>query len=174
LVKRDEKLAIELANLDCFALLRGGVEAWNEFRRKHPAYIVMNRSNLAGEQLSSVDLHCVILMESDLRRANLSGASLERAVLRNAVLRGSDLRRANLDGADLCRADLSQADLRDASLASAFLKRANLTGADLSTARGLTMAQVSEAYGDEGTKLPHGLARPTAWTSTVREDRSLG
>jgi uncharacterized protein YjbI with pentapeptide repeats len=157
-----------------FALLKCGAEKWNVFRRDYPAYIVLNCASLAGAQLANIDLHCVLLMESDLRRANLSCAILERAVLRKSDFRGSDLRRAVLDGADLCRADLSGADLRGASLVSAFLKRTDLAGADLSTARGLTADQIQDAYGDDRTRLPHGIARPRSWGAAMPLVEALG
>ncbi|HLY16917.1 MAG TPA: pentapeptide repeat-containing protein [Bryobacteraceae bacterium] len=145
------------------ALLRDGRERWNAFRRNHPRYIVVNGARLAEAKLDEIDLHCTILMESDLRRASLRGALMERGILRNSDFRGADLRRAILDGADLCRANFAGADLRGASLVSAFLKRADFTGADLSTAEGLTAIQIIEAYGDGGTRLPGHLARPASW-----------
>ena len=152
-----------------FELLKCGPEKWNTFRREHRNYIVLNSAPLADAQLPNIDLHCVLLVEADLRRANLECAILERAILRKSDCRGSDLRNAVLDGADLCRADLSGADLRGASLVSAFLKHTDLTGADLSTTQGLTTAQVSDAFGDARTKLPAGVARPESWvTGCVR------
>jgi uncharacterized protein YjbI with pentapeptide repeats len=167
-------MAVQLPREDRFALLKCGVERWNVFRREYPNYIVLNCASLADAKLAYVDLHCVILMEADLQRADLTCATLERAILRKSDFRGSDLRRAILDGADLCRADLSGADLRGASLASAFLKRTDLTGADLTTARGLTTAQIGDAYGDERTRLPGDLARPASWTTAVRLIRAMG
>jgi uncharacterized protein YjbI with pentapeptide repeats len=157
-----------------FALLKCGVETWNAFRRDVPAYLVLNCASLADAQLAHVDLHCVLLMESDLQGANLSSAILKRAILRKSNFRGADLRGAILDGADLCRANLCGADLRGASLDSAFLKLTDLTGADLSTAHGLTTAQINDANGDEQTKLPGDLARPASWGSTVNFIRALG
>jgi uncharacterized protein YjbI with pentapeptide repeats len=155
----------QLPKEDRLELLRSGVEMWNAFRREHPDCIVLNCASLAEAQLANADLHCVVLMESDLRCANLICAILERAVLRKSNFCGSDLRRAILDGADLFRADLSAADLRGASLASAFLKLTDLRGADLSTARGLTAAQLTDAFGDDRTKLPEDLARPASWAA---------
>jgi uncharacterized protein YjbI with pentapeptide repeats len=160
-------MGVQLSKEGHFALLKAGVDRWNSFRREYPEYIVMNCVSLADAQLNNVDLHCVLLMESDLRRANLAGAILERAILRKSDLRGSDLRNAVLDGADLCRANFSGADLRGASMACAFLKRTDLTGADLSTARGLTPAQINDAYGDERTRLPADLMRPPGWAKTA-------
>ncbi|HXA50808.1 MAG TPA: pentapeptide repeat-containing protein [Candidatus Acidoferrum sp.] len=150
-----------------FARLKCGVEQWNAFRREFAESMVLNSASLAGAELAGVDLHRILLMESDFRGANLKCAILERTILRHSNFRGSDLQDAILDGADLFRADLSGADLRGASLVSAFLKRANLTGADLSTARGLTAAQISEAQGDDHTKLPAGLARPATWHTAL-------
>jgi len=157
-----------------FALLKCGVERWNAFRREYPAYLVLNCASLADAQLAHVDLHCVLLMESDLRCANLSSAILERAILRKSDLRGADLRGAILDGADLCRANLRDADLRGAKLSSAFLKLTDLAGADLSTVQGLTPEQINDANGDEHTKLPRDLARPASWGTTVGLIRALG
>lgn len=167
-------MSLDLGKAGRFALLRGGVEPWNEFRRGNSSYLVLNCACLADAQLSNIDLHCVLLVESNMRRANLSCASLERSILRSSDLHGSDLRRANLDGADLCRANLSHADLRGASLVSAFLKRTDLTGADLSSARGLTMDQISDAYGDDQTKLPQGMQLPNSWARPTRVQRALG
>jgi uncharacterized protein YjbI with pentapeptide repeats len=155
-------------------LLKWGVETWNVFRRDHSDYIVLNGVSMADAQLAKIDLHSIVLMESDFRRANLAFATLERSVLRKSDFRGSDLRCANLDRADLCRADLSGADLRGASLTSAFLKRTNLTGADLSTARGLTSEQINDAYGDDRTRLPEDVARPAGWENALRTSRASG
>jgi uncharacterized protein YjbI with pentapeptide repeats len=148
---------------ELIAILECGVERWNTFRREHPECVVMNGASLPDAQLAHADLHRAIIMESDLRRANLAFASLERAILRNSDFRDSDLRRANINGADLCRANLAGADLRDASLISSFLKRTDLRGADLSTARGLTDAQISDALGDDRTRLPRDVTRPASW-----------
>ena len=167
-------MRVQVEKAGRIALLRRGVEVWNDFRRGHPAYIVLNCTSLPGAELQHIDLHCVLLMQSDLRRANLNCASFERSILRSSDFRGSDLRQANLDGADLCRADLSDADLREASLASAFLKRTDLTGADLSTARGLTFEQICDAHGDDRTKLPRGMERPATWATTLQVHRALG
>ena len=150
---------------DIIAILECGVERWNSFRSRHPECIVLNGVSLPGLQLAHADLRRTILIESDLRHAILVCASLEQAVLRKTDFRDSDLRQANMDGADLFRANLSGADLRDASLVSAFLKCADLRGTDLSTARGLTESQIGDAFGDNRTRLPGGVARPRNWTA---------
>lgn len=155
---------------EIIAILECGTERWNEFRRQHPDGFVLNGAFLPDAHLSRADLHSIILTESDLPRADLACASLERAVLRKTNLCGSDLRQANMDHADLFSANLSGADLRDASLESCFLKCADLRGTDLSTARGLTGAQVRDAFGDDRTRLPSGVERPAAWASESVRD----
>jgi hypothetical protein len=88
------------------------------------------------------------------RGADLIGARLARADLRGADLRGAYLIGADLRGADLRLADLIGADLRDAELA----------GADLTGAIFLTQAQVNAAKGDQETKIPPALSRPSHWS----------
>jgi hypothetical protein len=98
-----------MANDDHIALLKKGVDAWNDWRREnpdiHPDFV---NANLSG---------------SDLRRAHLYGANLS-----GADLSGADLSEAGLSGADLSGADLSGADLSEAPLVSADLTGADLTG----------------------------------------------
>ena len=89
----------------------------------------------------------------DRRGADLIGARLTGADLRGADLRGAYLIGADLTGADLRRADLIGADLRDANLAAA-----DLTGAIF-----LTRTQLNAALGDQSTKIPDGLTRPSHW-----------
>ena len=160
-------MSLTVPRQEMISILECGVESWSTFRSEHPECVVLNDVSMPDAQLAHADLHRAILMESDLRRANLVSANLERAVLRKTDFRGSDLRSARIDGADLCRADLSDADLRDASLVSCFLMRADLRGADLSTARGLTNAQISDAFGDDRTRLPGDLSRPASWIAAA-------
>ena len=93
------------------------------------------------------------------RRKDRRGADLIGARLRNADLRGADLR-----GAYLIGADLTGADLRKADLIGADLRDANLAGADLTGAVFVTQAQLNAAVGDQGTRIPAGLARPEHWS----------
>jgi hypothetical protein len=99
-----------MANDKHVAMLKKGVEAWNEWMAKS------DRADLSG---------------ADLRGADLSGADLSGADLSGADLREADLSRADLSNANLSGADLSGADLRGANLFSADLGGANLRGAAL-------------------------------------------
>ncbi len=108
-------------------LLRSGVKAWNEWRKRNPGVAIdLSGVDLARRNLDSADLRCV-----DLASANLAHADLD-----SAILSGSNLSHANLAGADLERADLTDAnltgsDLSGAALYDAILRRTDLTDANL-------------------------------------------
>lgn len=124
-----------MANEEHLAVLRQGVEAWNEWKAKNPEI----RPNLSfangkgitirGAKLSGVDLRRTNLSRVDLSKADLFGAKLNEANLSEAYLSG-----AELIGADLSSADLSSADLIGANLIGANLNKAYLSGADLTKA----------------------------------------
>jgi hypothetical protein len=110
------------------------------------------------------DVNALLRRTSELVRAKTQpqkdyrGADLIGADLKGADLKGADLRRAYLIGADLRGADLRMADLRGADFRDADLKGADLTGSIF-----LTQCQLDAAKGDDDTKLPSSLTRPTHW-----------
>lgn len=107
----------------------------------------------------------LLLQTSTLVRGKQSKKKDRRgADLFGAKLRGADLQKANLRGAYLIAADLRDADLRQADLIGADLRDARLEGADLTGALFLTQSQVNAARGDNATKLPATLTRPSHWS----------
>ena len=88
--------------------------------------LVERRAELAGADLSGLDLRRANLYAADLQGANLSDAILAKAHLSEANLSGANLTGADLRGANLMAANLSGADLTGARLQAAIL-----TGADL-------------------------------------------
>jgi len=108
------------------ALLRQGLEDWNEWRRQNRTVvpdlegITMSAGNLSG---------------ADLSRALLSGATLIRTRFVGADLRHADLRRAQIHEADFTDADLHGANLEGAALPGAKLRRSRLSGANLRRAQ---------------------------------------
>ena len=129
-------------------ILRQGVEAWNEWRRKDIP-VDLSEVDLSGTDLSRVNLiranlTGANLFAANLRAANLNVANLGRATLRAANLGRADLSVANLYEANLFEADLSEANLGRADLSEADLSAANLSRANLSVAE-LSWANLSRA-----------------------------
>ena len=111
-----------MANRQDLALLKQGVDVWNNWRKENPGV----NPNLSGAALSGTDLR-----GAHLRESNLSGVDLRGANLREANLRGANLCRANLREVNFCRANLREANLTEATLTMAVFLEANLTGTDL-------------------------------------------
>lgn len=120
-----------MANEEHLAILKQGVDAWNEWRYENTRVY----PDLRGAELDGVDLNAANLWYAYLHRANLREANLRGADLYNANLSGAFLSGANLNGANLHGANLHGADLTGADLTGANLHGTNLTGANLNRAR---------------------------------------
>jgi Pentapeptide repeats (8 copies) len=87
-----------MANPEHLEILKRGVKAWNEWRRKPlQLFKLSDRSDLSSAELSDSDLNDINLSRVDLShanlsRANLSGANLTRAYLNNTPLLCNPLR----------------------------------------------------------------------------------
>lgn len=129
-----------MVNEEHLALLRQGVEAWNQWRKNNDEILAdLSQADLSRTNLTGADLREVNLREADLRMANLTEANLTGADIRRAILTGANFRMANLN-----KANLSEANLTGAYLSLATLNQANLSGANLSEAN-LRIATLSEA-----------------------------
>ncbi len=162
-----------MANEEHLKILKQGVEAWNEWRKKNPqrtpdlskANLIeanLTRANLIEADLSVADLSKANLIVANLTGANLTGANLSKANLSEADLTVALLTRANLTGANLYKADLSvsdliQANLTGANLSEADLYVANLSKADLTGAQDLTAKQLITTINWQGALLDSSL-----------------
>lgn len=119
-------------------------------------------TDVAGERARAGAL---LTRTSELVRAQVRGKKKDRrgADLMGARLADADLRGTNLRGAYLIAADLQGADLRQADLLGVDLRDADVRGADFTGSLFLTQAQINTARGDDRTRLPTRLARPTHW-----------
>ncbi len=141
------------------ALLKQGVEIWNQWWREHRAVepnlfradlsgtdltgVHFHRGRIHGVNLSGATLKNAVLgadfSKSNLSHTDLSGTFISGANLSHVNLSGANLSGANLSLVDLFEANLRGADLRGADLWQANLSRVDLTDADLRGARfGLT------------------------------------
>jgi Pentapeptide repeats (8 copies) len=126
-----------MANAEYLAILKQGVDVWNEWRgKKRFEQIDLSFASLPGENLRKADLRHTYLLCANLSQADLRGADLTKSDLFGADLRKADLREASfkeafLAGAKLNEAMLNEANLFCANLAYADLSEANLTGAYL-------------------------------------------
>lgn len=108
-------------------------------------------------------LEQVWLGENDLAGWDLSGLNLVRSVFYGSVMQGADLSGSNLTRASLKSADLSQANLLNATLIFANLSSvdftgANLHGADLRWAGGVTREEIALVAGDvQNLVSPNGV-----------------
>ncbi len=112
-----------MANSEHLAILKQGVEAWNEWRRSRSEIAPdLKGADLRGAQLARLSFQ--LSGGIDLRDARLAGSDLGSAYLFQADLRNADLR-----GADLGRASLVDANLKGAIFSDAKFLGTNLRGA---------------------------------------------
>jgi uncharacterized protein YjbI with pentapeptide repeats len=130
-----------VASEDHLKMIRQGVAAWNDWRKKNPPQEV----DLSGANLSEASLHGASLSFANLKKANLKKANLSEADLIVADLSAANLSEANLSEANLHGANLSEANLSEANLSKARLSYANLSEADLRKAN-LGEADFHAAY----------------------------
>lgn len=166
-----------MANAEQLALLKAGVEGWNEWRKSAPEEKInfreanLERRNLSGVNLSGADLHGANLRRADLERADLRGADLRRADLFQANLRKADLREAKLREAKVRQAHLEEADLRKAILLRTNLSEAHLEDTNLRAAN-LRQANLSEAH-LERAKLEGAILHAASLVETNLEQANL-
>jgi len=84
------------------ALLKSGVNAWNQWRVMHGD----TKPDLSTAHLCGADLVGANLVGADLRKADLRGANLSDALLKDAHLEGANFFKAILDRAELGSANL--------------------------------------------------------------------
>jgi uncharacterized protein YjbI with pentapeptide repeats len=117
-----------MANKEQLALLRKGVEVWNNqwetgYRIRK---IELQGANLSGAKLRGIDLRYANLQDANLRGTDLQDAKLWGAKLQQADLRGAFLQRINLEGANLEGANLQDAKIQESKLGRANFSNANL------------------------------------------------
>ena len=124
-----------MAHSEHVAILRQGVEVWNQWRKDNPDVRPdLREAKLIAANLERANLERANLYAADLSVAKLIEAKLIAAKLIAADLIAANLSEANLSEANLERANLERANLSEANLIGAYLREANLIGANLITA----------------------------------------
>ena len=128
------------------ALLKLGVEVWNQWRRTHP------------DQFSP-DLRGANLVEMNLTRADLTGADLRKAEMAGAKLLDADLYMAKVGGADLRGAQ----GLTDMQIAEALGDEATMLPVNFQRPSHWATASVSnpDAAANDGRTPSHTVAGTT-------------
>lgn len=122
------------------------------------------RSNLSGISAPGANF-----VSSEMQRANFSEAELSNVDFTKAELGRALFFKAKLGNVRFAMANLSRASFHTAEIngpldfTSAFLFLTRIEGVDLSAATGLTQDQIALSCGDDNTKLPAGLQKPTQW-----------
>ncbi len=112
-----------MANPEHLAILKRGVEVWNEWRSEGDAIKV----DIYDPHPKAVDLRGANLSNENLQGVNFSEADLSGAKLRGAILRSANLRFARLSNTNLVKAVLVEGDLYAVDLTNAQLPSASLT-----------------------------------------------
>jgi uncharacterized protein YjbI with pentapeptide repeats len=158
-----------MANKKQLAILRQGVDVWNEWRRENYEIEI----DLSGAELSEANLIEVNLYGANLYEANLYGANLSQADLIEAKLIEAKLIEAKLIEAKLIEANLSRANLIRANLYGANLYGANLIEADLIRVN-LIEADLSQANLIEANLRGGNLRRANLNESNISTTNALG
>ncbi|HVF66719.1 MAG TPA: toll/interleukin-1 receptor domain-containing protein [Pyrinomonadaceae bacterium] len=127
-----------MANPKHLEILNQGIEAWNEWRNKHPEITPdLEAADLRGPYLCGADLRGANLISADLRGADLRSANIGNAYLASTDFRSAHLGFAHLSGAHLGGADFSHAVLVGADLINSVLGYTIFADNDLSEVKGL-------------------------------------
>ena len=121
-----------MANEAHLAILKQGVQVWNEWREENYQLI---EPDLSGINLTECDLQGAFLDGTNFQKTNLSRANIRNARLNRTVLTETVLIGANLDGTSLSGVDLRSTILTNASLCGACLSGSNLMGLNLRATR---------------------------------------
>ena len=118
------------------------------------------QADLSYLEGAKMDLSKARLRQSNLALATYDEVNFTRANLSVANLFGARFNRSDFSGANLQNATAVGTYFGSSKLAGAQLNGANFSGADLSLVKGLTQSQLSQACGDETTRLPKGQTIP--------------
>lgn len=156
-----------MANQEHVAILRQGVEVWNQWIKGHFGVL----PDFSTPYMVSPGFGKVSEPDTEIARAGLSGMNLSGVNLGGANLSGTNLNRVNLSHANLTGARLTYADLQEANFIQAELTGVDFTGSDLAGAN-LTEAIIGGTiFANVDLSTVKGLDTLTHWgPSTIGID----
>jgi len=119
-------------------------------------------ADFSNSVMLGVHAHRLSAAGADFQGIDAAGADFSEATLTNVHFWGASLPSANFAGANLGGAEFGGAVLDGAVLNCALIQ-----GTALDKAKGLVQAQLAMTMGDEGTKLPAYLVKPTMWANSA-------
>lgn len=130
----------------------------------------LDGANLQGSLLERANLRTASLEDARLAEVRFNHAILEQANFKSARLQKARFHKANLKNTSFVNARLDEAVLtrvtsaENADFKGSCLKDTNIKYSDLSKAKNLKQEQINATTGNEETKLPPELNRPTKWS----------
>lgn len=127
-----------MTNEEHLAILKQGVNVWNEWRKKNPEVIPnIGEVNLSNQNLSGINFDGAKLLGTNLNRTNLHnacfhkaslfGTSCVQANLQNSYFENADLKLVNFSESDITEALLVNCDLLEVNMSNAILFQAGLS-----------------------------------------------
>ena len=133
---RERKKGGAVANPEHLAILKQGVEVWNEWREDHPSIRPdLQEAELAGSNLITANLSNGNMREADLGQAKLGLANLKNANFKRAHLDEAYLSHANLGGANISKATLISANMESSDMTGTNADHANFCYANFKNAK---------------------------------------
>lgn len=170
-----------MANEEHVAILKQGVNVWNEWREKNRKTKTGVMPDLSGANLNRADLNHAYFVGTKLRGANLAGANLSEANLFLAFLDGANLNGADISGVNLTKAHLFQTLFSGTKLNGANFHLTRFGGThfadlDLTDATGLdSIVHYARSFLDIETlkrskgKIPEVFLRGIGWSDAEIE-----
>lgn len=141
----------------------------SDLTRANLTKIEASRSNFSNTKLSGADLSKAEMFRSNFAKAQLMTADLTKAELGRANFQGADLSDAMISFTNLARANFVGATMAGADLQASWTYLTVFNGVDLSGVKNISQEQINLSCGDDKTKLPEGMTRPTTWPCAAED-----
>lgn len=137
-----------MANQEHLAILKQGVEVWNQWRETYPeVFPELQKADLTGIQLAGANFAWTDFYKADLEGADLQATELSHSDFWHASIRNANVTGANLKYAYLNHTNAEGAVFKEVDFLRTVLTSSNFTNADFSGAN-LIFTDLREATFD--------------------------